>query len=390
MRFHDDPDYRTPDNMKTRFLACLFLSFASSAYAKPLYDTQAVDIAMQEFTADYGLSGTSIRLARDGKVQMEKYYGSYGPNTRVPIASASKWLSALVIARLVEKGQLRWQDTVGMWITDAPADKRNITLTQLFSHTSGLPGNENTDCLGNRFISLDNCAHQILNLPLESTPGSSFSYGGNSMQVAGRVAEIASGKNWNLLFYDELVVPLGLTGTDYATASNQSGYVWVGNPRIAGGVRSTQADYGRVMDVLLAGGMAGSQPFLSAETLAFMAYNQAAGKVVINTPSPETFGYGIGQWVEATDARGLTTRVSSPGAFGMTPWVDWAAGSNGIIFVQDTRTRIEAGLYDVQNLSLASLSVSRRVKPPIAKPQSPFQGTLKKPAVKPATGKTDR
>jgi CubicO group peptidase (beta-lactamase class C family) len=155
-------------------------------------------------------------------------------------------------------------------------------------------------------------------------------------------------------------------------------------------VRSTQADYGRVMDVLLAGGMAGSQPFLSTETLAFMAYNQAAGKVVINTPSPETFGYGIGQWVEAVDAKGLTTRVSSPGAFGMTPWVDWAAGSNGIIFVQDTRTRIEAGLYDVQNLALAALSVSRSVKPPIAKPQLYFQGTLKKPAVRPATGKTDR
>lgn len=318
---------------------------------------------------DYSLDGSSIRLARDGKVQMENYYGNYNAGTRVPIASASKWLSALVIARLVEKNQMQWNDTIGKWMPDAPANKRSITLAQLFSHTSGLPGNETTGCLSNRLITLDNCARQILDLPLESTPGSSFSYGGNSMQVAGRLAEIASGKNWNLLFYDELVVPLGLSATDFATASTQDGYVWTGNPRIAGGVRSTQSDYGRVLDMLLAGGLLDGKKYLDDHTLAFMAFNHAAGKAVIGTPSPETFGYGIGQWVEAVDANGITTRVSSPGAFGTTPWVDWASGSNGIILVQDTRKRIEQGLYEVQWQGIAALSVWHSIRPPIKKPQ---------------------
>ena len=35
--------------------------------------------------------------------------------------------------------------------------------------------------------------------------------------------------------------------------------------------------------------------------------------------------------VEAKDARGNTLRVSSPGAFGFTPWVDWRNGSNGVL-----------------------------------------------------------
>lgn len=355
--------------MKIRFLFCLLLCISTMAFAKPLYDTSKVDLAMQELTNAYGLDGSSVRLARDGKVQMQQYYGSYSAGTRMPIASASKWLSALVIARLVEKGQLRWQDTIGAWIPNAPADKQGITLSQLFSHTSGLPGNESTACLSNRFISLDNCATQILSLPLESVPGSSFSYGGNSMQVAGRLAEIATGKNWNQIFYDELVLPLGLTQTDFATNSTADGYVWVGNPRIAGGVRSSLSDYGRVLDVLLAGGMVGTQSFLGTDTLAYMAYNQAAGKIVINTPSPETFGYGIGQWVEAVDSKGITTRVSSPGAFGATPWVDWASGSNGFILVKDTRTRIAAGLNKVQNESLAALSIRAYIKLPVPRPQ---------------------
>ncbi len=365
--------------MKLRLSGCLLVFVAAVSFARPLYDTSAVDTAMQNLMSDYALPGSSIRLARDGKVQMENHYGNYAAGTRVPIASASKWLSALVIARLVEKNQMQWQDTVGKWMPDAPVDKRNITLTQLFSHTSGLPGNETTGCLSNRFITLDNCARQILNLTLESTPGSSFSYGGNSMQVAGRLAEIASGKNWNQLFYDELVVPLGLTATDFATSSTQDGYVWVGNPRIAGGVRSTQSDYGRVLDVLLAGGMNASESYLGADTLAFMAYNHAAGKVVLNTPSPETAGYGVGQWVEAVDYRGITSRVSSPGAFGTTPWVDWGSGSNGIILVQDQRTRIEAGLYKVQNLGIAALAIRGYIDLPIIKPSANRKGRRPSP-----------
>ncbi len=355
--------------MKIRFLASSLLLLATSAYAKPLYDTRPVDTSMQTLMTAYSLDGSSIRLARGGKVQMENYYGNYGAGTRVPIASASKWLSALVIARLVEKNQMQWNDTIGKWMPDAPANKRDITLAQLFSHTSGLPGNETTGCLSNRFTTLDSCARQILELPLESTPGSSFSYGGNSMQVAGRLAEIASGKNWNLLFYDELVVPLGLSATDFATASPQDGYVWTGNPRIAGGVRSTQADYGRVLDMLLAGGLTGGENYLGDETLAFMAFNQATGKIILSTPSPENFGYGIGQWVEAVDSRGITTRVSSPGAFGVTPWVDWAEGNNGIIFVKDQRTRIVDGLNEVQALAIAAMSKRYYIKPPRQSPQ---------------------
>lgn len=189
------------------------------------------------------------------------------------------------------------------------------------------------------------------------------------MQVAGRLAEIASGKNWNLLFYDELVVPLGLTATDFASGSTQDGYVWTGNPRIAGGVRSTQSDYGRVLDMVLAGGVHGGENYLGDDTLAFMAFNQAAGKIILSTPSPENFGYGIGQWVEAVDSRGITTRVSSPGAFGVTPWVDWAAGNNGIIFVKDQRTRIVDGLNEVQLLAIAALSKRHYIKPPIQSPQ---------------------
>ncbi len=61
------------------------------------------------------------------------------------------------------------------------------------------------------------------------------------------MAEIAAGKPWDDIFIDEMALPLGLTATDYATASTESGYARNANPRVPDGVRSTLDDYGPVM-----------------------------------------------------------------------------------------------------------------------------------------------
>lgn len=352
-----------------RIAALLFLSLAGLAWARPLYDFSATESAMQGMVGSRSLVGGSLRHAHRGFVVQQSHYGSFSNATRIPIASASKWLSGLVIARLVEKGQLAWDDTVGEWMPDAPAATLGITLTQLFSHTSGIAGNETTACLSSRFTTLDACARSILAAPLESTPGTAFAYGGNSMQVAGRLAELASGKDWNQVFFDELVAPLGLSATDFATSSTQAGYVWVNNPRIAGGVRSTLEDYGRVLDMVLADGVVGGQRFLRADTLLFMRQDQIAGKIILGTPSPETPGYGIGQWIEVLDAQGRAQRVSSPGAFGTTPWVDLACACAGIILVQDSRSRLVSDLYAIQNAAITAMSQWRYIKPPPSRPQ---------------------
>ena len=172
---------------------------AAGATARSTPDLAPVREATMTLVADFGLDGASVRLARGGEVRHLDYVGSHGPDTRIAIASASKWLSALTLARLVEAGILRWDSRVGDYFPDAPVATRDITLVQLFSHTSGI-GIDDADCLSSRQGSLQACARQILALPLEWTPGSTFAYGGNSMQVAGAMAEIASGRSWDALF----------------------------------------------------------------------------------------------------------------------------------------------------------------------------------------------
>ena len=316
-------------------------------------DFTPVTTRVQTLVASAGLPGAAVLIVRNGEPIYQRAFGNYTLDQRVPIASASKWLSAAVIARLVERGVLRWDDRIERYLPNAPADKRAITLRQLFSHTSGLTGAA-AFCLSDPTASMQACVDNILATPLLYAPGRGFLYGGNSMQVAGRMAEIASGLRWDDLFRAEVAQPLGLTQTDYGFFSMAPGYVEISNPRIAGGARSTLTDYGRVLQAFLERGSVNGAQWLSPALIDQMAEDQSRGAPVIETPLPGALGYGIGQWIERVDANGRASLLSSPGAFGFYPVIDHAAGFAGVFLVNSdlsaVATPVSALWADVRSI----------------------------------------
>lgn len=353
------------------------LGAAGTARAVPVYDFAPVTAEMQSFVQTYSLDGASLRVNKAGNVVYRRAFGNYTLGTRVRIASASKWLSALTIARVVEKGQLRWSDTVGQYFPNVEPAKRAITLEQLFSHTSGLPGGDDF-CMSNPLYTLETCANRILTSTMIGTPGKVFSYGGNSMQVAGRMAELATGKAWDDIFIAEMTTPLNLGATDFATSSTEPGYVRTDNPRIAGGVRSTLEDYGKVVDMVLAygcldlridGSCLPGRRFLSRATIDFMARDRTVGTVDISRPPTSTgFGYGLGQWIDPSSP----LIVSSPGAFGFTPWVDRNTQVAGVFLVDDVNTRLSDDITDIRLMinAVTADGQGRRIAMPKALPAS--------------------
>jgi CubicO group peptidase (beta-lactamase class C family) len=360
-----------------RRLLPLLLSVAAMLPAvAAAQDFDQVTAAMEELVAGHDLPGASLRVNKRGEVVYERHFGDYDAGTRIPIASASKWVAALTIARLVERGALRWDDRVGDYFPDAPADKQAITLEQLFSHTSGLPDGE-PDCLSDPDYTLQTCAESILELPLIGTPGTVFAYGGNSMQVAGAMAELAAGMSWDDIFIDEMVIPLGLQATDWTTLSQAPGYVPNPNPRIGGGVRTTLADYGVLIDMVLARGRHGDVPFLSSATLDFMARDRTVGITDVYRPDNGIgYGYGLGQWLETVDGRPYvggepkfvaTARRSSPGAFGFTPWVDPMRGIGGVLMVRGLNTELRPEILTLMTLVERSAPGTPACTPPTSR-----------------------
>ncbi|MGH8041941.1 MAG: serine hydrolase domain-containing protein [Rudaea sp.] len=327
---------------------CLFL-FAvlatAGARAAVVYDftpvTQQIDGILQDHPL---INGASLIVIRNGAVIYEQYFGSYAASTRIPIASASKWLSALAIERLIEKGQMSWGDTVGQYLPGAPADKQGITLGELFSHTSGLSQDDDS-CLGDETnYTLDTCAQEILAMPLQYPPGTGFAYSGNGMQVGGRMAEIATGKTWDQIFQDEVTTPLDMANTDFATTSLKPPYVPVPNPQIAGGVRSTLLDYANAVQMVVQQGQWDGAPYLSATDIVDMQKDQTHGAPVIYTPDPLADGYGYGEWRNLIDAQGNAVQVSSTGKFATSPWVDNETGVAAVFLVYSNYSLLENDL----------------------------------------------
>lgn len=332
---------------------CALLCLLSTALCAQSLNFALVTTRVQALVQQQNLPGASVLILRGDSTLYQQTFGAYNLDTRVPIASASKWLSAAVIARLVDRGVLRWDDRIDRYLPDAPADKRAITLRQLFSHSSGLPGEE-MGCLGNASLVMQDCVNEILAMPLAYSPGTGFAYGGLSMHVAGRMAEVASGQRWDDLFRAEVATPLGLTQTDYAFFSTTPGYVPVSNPRISGGVRSTLGDYGRFLRAILARGAVDGRQWLSPALIDQMTEDQTRGATIISTPLPGAYGYGVGQWRERIGSDGRALLISSPGAFGFYPVIDRELGYAGIFMTRNAlgnvATEVQSMWVDVGDI----------------------------------------
>src|SRR3546814_14763989 len=116
----------------------------------------------------------------------------------IPIASASKALSATIILSLVNNGLIDLDTPVSQYIGDQinwPIIKRDITMRMLLNHTSGLPFD--SPCLSEADTTLKACAQEIANTGLNFIPGNRFGYSGSGYQVAGYVASSATRRVWN-------------------------------------------------------------------------------------------------------------------------------------------------------------------------------------------------
>ncbi len=315
------------------------------------HDFTAIDQEMQRCVAQVARRGANLSIGRRGELLLERSYGGFDVPTQVPIASATKWLSGAVIMALVDDGVLDLDAPVSQYLPEFTGLKGTMTVRQMFSHTSGLPGDD--PVIGDDTITLAQAVSYIAaNVPLRVAPGTDFFYGGVSMHVAGRVAEVVSGMGWNDLFAARIATPLGMTGTDYAGLGNGN------NPRIAGGAQSTLRDYARFVEMLENGGVFRGRRVLSRQAVATMLHDQTGGVPVTSIPpgyDGEFRGYGIGCWMERVDAQGASLEVVSPGAFGFTGFVDLERGTHGVFMVQSLNQLTDAYQDRVRELTAAEL-----------------------------------
>ncbi|MFB8790607.1 MAG: serine hydrolase domain-containing protein [Potamolinea sp.] len=302
-------------------------------------DIAPVTSIIQEAVSKNRLRGAAIMLVKNNQVIYKKAFGDYTVDTVVPIASSSKWISASVIMSVVEDGQLYLDDPISKYLPNFTEEKGKITLRQLLSHTSGLPGNHR--CLASDSMTLAECVEAISKINLQSEPGAEFRYGGVSFQVAGRLAEVASGKSWNTLFEEKIKNPLNMINTSYGQTQN---------PRIAGGASSSVQDYTNLLQMHLNNGVFNGKKVLSAATVEEMQSDQTRGARIAFTPQPDNRRYGLGEWRDFVSSNGRATQLSGQGAFGFSPWIDRERNLIGVFSVRDRLRNVAPIVQDMQQV----------------------------------------
>jgi CubicO group peptidase (beta-lactamase class C family) len=286
--------------------------------------------SIQEMVNRLGLGGAALVIRQEGRPICERYYGSWGPETVVPLVSAAKWMSAAGILALTDDGTLSLDDSAGKYLDYfRKGDKRAITLRYLLSHRSGLP--DYSPCMFQPEMPRDECARQIAEkAKLRHAPGAAFAYGGAGFTVAGRMAEVAAGQRWVEIFASRIAQPLGLKQTGYGNEPNA--LLSEGQPY------SSPSDYITFLEMILHNGMHTGRRILSERAVAEMTRVQTKGAAVAASPrqQPE---YGLGCWIDQADSTGKGIVITSPGGGGFLPWVDREHEIVGVIAVKDRLER---------------------------------------------------
>ena len=265
-------------------------------------------------------------MVRNDSIIFRKSYGNYSPDTKVYVASAGKWVAAAVIGAVVDCTKLHWNDPVEKWLPEFKGNsKGKITLQQLLSHTSGVCPYLPAPRVDN-YNHLDSAILEILPLDTVFTPGTRFEYGGLAMQIAGRMAEVAAGKEFENLFQELLARPLGMENSHFTPVNTDGGHA----PMLGGGLCTTLNDYLHFLSMIYHDGKYRSKQILTAETVKEMQADQVKGAIV--SPGEYTekgLGqshngiYGLGEWRELIDKKtGEAYQISSPGWAGAYPWIN--------------------------------------------------------------------
>jgi CubicO group peptidase (beta-lactamase class C family) len=245
-------------------------------------------------------------LSRQGKVFAHRSMGTLTPEADAKpmmtdsirkVYSITKIVTALAIMKLAENGKLQLARPILNIIPefDNPAHK-SINIFHLLTHTSGIaadPGYFN-EPYPNRWYAGSkegNWIKRLLAGPLQSQPGTAWSYSTAGFSILGEIIARLSGMSYEDYIMQEIIRPLGMANTFFVVPEALHDQVCITNDwqlnelkeaealsgtpfRAGNGLYSTLADMGKLGQLFLNNGTLNSTKLLGRKTIEAMCRNQ--------------------------------------------------------------------------------------------------------------------
>lgn len=260
--------------MRKHFLLFILIAFQFSIVAQkisPVATAEAagfsterlkrIDREMNDWVQKGWTNGCVALIVHNGKIAYYKAAGYNDLDTKAPmqkdaifrIASQTKAITSVAIMILFEEGKLLLDDAVSKYIpafrkqqvldkfnaadttyTTIPA-KKEITIRELLSHTSGLGYADIGSREANAIYAKSNLTaglavqndklldamNRLGKLPLMHQPGEKWTYGLNS-DLLGCLVEVISGMTLNDFFKKRIFEPLGMNDTYFQVPAEKA------------------------------------------------------------------------------------------------------------------------------------------------------------------------
>ncbi|HTR83413.1 MAG TPA: serine hydrolase domain-containing protein [Reyranella sp.] len=393
-------------------LAVLAMSIALPAWAQGIPKAQSAEEVgfsttrlqrltdrMQEGVKAGELPGAVLLIARNGRIVLHEAYGFRDKDAKAPmktdaifrIASMTKPIVAVAAMILMEEGKLSLADPVSKYIpafadTKVSTTRKNadgteeealvpqirpMTVQDLLRHTSGLTYGDATSLnrVKQSYVAMKvavpdqtnaQMVEKLSKLALLYQPGTHWEYS-MSMDVLGRVIEVASGLPLDKFIEERITKPLKMGDTGFEAAADkkdrgarpQKEGPKNEMPAIAdityaatwksggGGMVSTAADYARFLQMFAGGGQLDGVRIISRKTIDLMTADHLPPGVIMGDdmyrfqalePSAR-MGQGFGLGFAVRNEQGRNPLPGSPNDY-------YWGGAYGTYFWHDPRERM--------------------------------------------------
>tara|TARA_R110002049_G_scaffold4601_5_gene32238 strand:- start:331843 stop:334296 length:2454 start_codon:yes stop_codon:yes gene_type:complete len=308
------------------------------------------------------IPGGAMTLIHNGEVILREAFGVADLETNQPfltsspvrIASLTKLHTSTVLVMLAEQGLLSLDEPIDTYLPEfanlrvrgKDAIVAAPTLRQCLSHTTGFVSN-NVLKSGKFELDLDgslaDVARDLATKELLAEPGKKYGYSRLGYIVAGRVAEIVTGRPFPQLMQKTLLHPIGANDATFYPSPELEQRIPVSYERTEAGFEkrtgeplgtvinpggrliSTLDDVARVLLLHRNHGKVAGRQLVSAESLQQMYVPQ---------PSTPGAGYGLGFNIMKRNADGTPARIRHTGASGTLAVLDFENDAILIVLTQ--------------------------------------------------------
>ncbi len=390
---------RKPMKIALALLACTLAAYSSVAYCADAFAPEKADPAaagmdpvrlaripakMKAYVDEGTAAGFVTIVVRHGHVASLEAVGYQDRDARIPmrtdsifrIASMTKSLTVAGVMILVDEARLNLLDPVEQFLPEFKGIKVNpcgesqmsqgcdpvnaarpITVLDLMTHTSGLPGQGAPG--PEPFKSLAERVSVGAHVALLAQPGTKWIYSQIGYAALGRLIEVCSGKSYEEFLAERLFQPLGMKDTYFFLPPEKQGRQAgmysldetgklvrasrppepaVKIPTPEGGALTTASDMARFYQMLMNKGTLNGKRILSAAAVEAMTTNQTGDlkNVEFSPGLGMGLSFGVVKDVVGTFRYQSIGAFSKGGAFRTYGWGDPAKDMFAIIMLQRT------------------------------------------------------